>query len=309
MPPTWFGSAVAAAASLLVGCPAPAPYDCGRHGDCDAGPADGLEADGPEADGPDIDAPDLDRDDDGVVDADDICPDDADPDQHDEDGDGRGDVCDVCPHVADPSQVNLDGDGLGDACDPRPANPRNQLVLFDPFSPASVAPWVAADGTWTPIADTLRVSASSAVSRIARPITVPPLLGLVVETRVVIMSVPATPGIAYVGVGGPVDFGVGTGEGCALYDNTANTGNMEAMFFQVTGDTLAFSRVALFNTMLTPITATLTHTRTGSARCDVAVGAEERGASYMSSGAPVTSLGLVGRNVTASYQYLIAYTD
>jgi hypothetical protein len=53
---------------------------------------------------------------------------------HDEDADGVDDACDVCPHVVDPAQVDSDGDGVGDACDPQPALPRQQLVLFDPFT-------------------------------------------------------------------------------------------------------------------------------------------------------------------------------
>lgn len=58
-----------------------------------------------------------DRDDDGVPDGDDNCPDGPNPDQADADGDGRGDACDPCP--ADPLD-DLDGDGLccdgSDAC-------------------------------------------------------------------------------------------------------------------------------------------------------------------------------------------------
>lgn len=52
---------------------------------------------------------------------------------HDEDADGIDDACDVCPHLSDPAQLDSDGDRVGDACDPEPANPRQQIVLFDPF--------------------------------------------------------------------------------------------------------------------------------------------------------------------------------
>ncbi len=70
-----------------------------------------------------------DLDDDGVDDAEDLCPGFPDPAQLDTDGDGAGDGCDtdddgdgipdsedVCPRLADPDQVDSDGDGLGDAC-------------------------------------------------------------------------------------------------------------------------------------------------------------------------------------------------
>ena len=73
----------------------------------------------------------FDRDNDGIVNLFDICPDDPDPLQGDLDGNGVGDACngaedadgddladalDVCPGVADPSQADRDGDGVGDAC-------------------------------------------------------------------------------------------------------------------------------------------------------------------------------------------------
>jgi len=72
---------------------------------------------------------DDDLDDDGVADAEDLCPDFPDPMQGDQDGDGLGDACDpdddddgfldeedVCPRLSDPWQEDSDGDGLGDAC-------------------------------------------------------------------------------------------------------------------------------------------------------------------------------------------------
>jgi hypothetical protein len=66
---------------------------------------------------------------------------------HDEDGDGINDDCDVCPHIADPTQLDTDGDRVGDACDPEPTNPRQQIVMFDPF--------VTIDPSWTNVSVTL----------------------------------------------------------------------------------------------------------------------------------------------------------
>jgi hypothetical protein len=57
-----------------------------------------------------------DRDQDGVIDDEDICLTVADPAQRDTDLDGVGDACDVCPALADPDQRDGNGDGIGDAC-------------------------------------------------------------------------------------------------------------------------------------------------------------------------------------------------
>jgi len=64
------------------------------------------------------DLADDDRDDDGIPDSEDNCPDVANPGQEDSDGDGVGDACDNCPTVPNPGQEDSDGDGIGDACDP-----------------------------------------------------------------------------------------------------------------------------------------------------------------------------------------------
>jgi hypothetical protein len=57
-----------------------------------------------------------DGDEDGVVDACDVCPDDYDPTQDDADGDGVGDFCDNCAATPNPGQNDHDSDGIGDAC-------------------------------------------------------------------------------------------------------------------------------------------------------------------------------------------------
>lgn len=76
----------------------------------------------------------IDSDNDGIVDGNDNCPNDANPGQQDSDGDGIGDACDTsgptdtdndgvadnsdnCPNNFNPNQADSDNDGVGDACD------------------------------------------------------------------------------------------------------------------------------------------------------------------------------------------------
>ena len=79
----------------------------------------------------DDDAGDPDRDEDGVADGTDNCPDTPNTAQTDQDGDGIGDACDPdrdgdevgnsadnCPNTTNPGQEDLDSDAVGDACDP-----------------------------------------------------------------------------------------------------------------------------------------------------------------------------------------------
>jgi len=63
---------------------------------------------------------DGDRDEDGIVNSVDNCPDDYNPNQEDIDSDGVGDACDNCPTVANPNQEDTrppGGNNCGDACD------------------------------------------------------------------------------------------------------------------------------------------------------------------------------------------------
>ncbi len=59
-----------------------------------------------------------DRDNDGVPDRLDNCPDTPNPDQTNNDADEFGDACDNCPGTYNPDQADEDHDGIGDLCDP-----------------------------------------------------------------------------------------------------------------------------------------------------------------------------------------------
>lgn len=133
----------------------------------DAGPPDGnadLRADGPAADGspdgpgdgplpdtqvpdvlsPDVLSPDVlspdtappDRDNDGIADAIDNCPDDPNTDQKDLDNDNIGDVCDP----------DIDGDLLLNADDPQPLL-KNTVVVNEP--PGPIASKFTATAGWS----------------------------------------------------------------------------------------------------------------------------------------------------------------
>lgn len=58
-----------------------------------------------------------DRDNDGIPDDEDNCPDVPNPLQRDTDGDGVGDVCDNCKFVPNPDQADSNHNGIGDACE------------------------------------------------------------------------------------------------------------------------------------------------------------------------------------------------
>ncbi|UCE17297.1 MAG: T9SS type A sorting domain-containing protein [Gemmatimonadota bacterium] len=59
----------------------------------------------------------VDADEDGILDANDNCPDVYNPAQEDGDADGIGDSCDNCPTDQNSGQSDADSDGIGDACD------------------------------------------------------------------------------------------------------------------------------------------------------------------------------------------------
>ena len=66
----------------------------------------------------DVEVDFTDRDNDGIPDVDDNCPDKPNPDHADMDEDRVGDICDNCPETFNPDQKDSNGNGVGDACDP-----------------------------------------------------------------------------------------------------------------------------------------------------------------------------------------------
>ena len=82
-----------------------------------------INAEGPVLDNFILTSPTVDSDGDGVLDAEDNCPDVPNADQANSDGDDLGDACDNCPDAANADQADSDDDGTGDACDDCPDDP------------------------------------------------------------------------------------------------------------------------------------------------------------------------------------------
>ncbi len=87
---------------------------------------------------------------------------------HDEDADGVDDACDVCPHLPG-VQADADGDRVGDACDPEPMNPRQRIVVFDPFE--TLLPAWSSFGGAVVLGDKLRIGVSAGARYVTRPYT------------------------------------------------------------------------------------------------------------------------------------------
>lgn len=97
--------------------------------------------------GPGIDAPvdPTDRDNDGLTNENDNCPDTFNPGQYDEDFDTLGNPCDPCPFTAD--NLDTDLDGVGDFCDPNIDIPGDTIVMFEGFDEPLTGDWMLY-GNW-----------------------------------------------------------------------------------------------------------------------------------------------------------------
>lgn len=224
------GPSVVAIACCAIGCYAPsltAGTPCSADGrcpyglDCVAGVCvvTGAAGDGG-TDGRIDGSPLVDRDGDGVVDADDNCPDLGNPTQADEDGDGVGDACDLCPPIADPAQADGDGDGVGDPCDPSPTSAQAWIV-FDGFHAASPSGWTLAPG-WT-IANG-QLATSDDVTAIGEAVYQATIANAYVMTRVTVTGVHAQSGGMYRSVGPITAAANGNTYRCLIRD----TPNVEA---------------------------------------------------------------------------------
>jgi len=98
----------------------------------------------------------ADPDEDGLVSAEDNCPETYNPGQEDGDGDGAGNDCDNCAELYNPDQADIDGDGIGDNCEVnrswhvRPDGSGDATTIQDGIDISTHGDTVViADGTYT----------------------------------------------------------------------------------------------------------------------------------------------------------------
>jgi hypothetical protein len=131
-----------------------------------------------------------DKDNDGVPDMMDNCPDDPNPDQANEDGDKFGDACDPCPPFKNDNPSDPDKDGVADICDPNPMQSGDRIELFEGFH-HGIPGWTRT-ANWTATGDSIEVAAAAG----SKEYLVVPITGadrLTVWASVVVKSVAAAP--------------------------------------------------------------------------------------------------------------------
>ena len=165
----------------------------------------------------------ADRDNDGVPDALDNCPDLANPDQGDEDSDGVGDACDPCPVVSHETAQDPDADGLTDTCDPHMAM-QDHLLLFEGFHHGVPAGWTISGGTVATSGDSIVITPDSGMTALlTMPFTA--TTAITVSAGVSPLALPAGTASSE---GGVVAGSDGTGLLVCELDDSAGTQTLKA---------------------------------------------------------------------------------
>lgn len=319
---------LALAALLIAGCFGPdvSGVSCGPGGLCPAGNVCDLATNtcrrpdtGGDPDASPADAPPGDRDDDGVADADDNCPDVSNPDQADEDGDGVGDLCDNCPGTANANQADrgeveagASADGVGDACDPRPSEGGDRLVLFDPLD--TLDAWAAVEGgdTWeavdgaavqsndAPGTHHLALAAGDSFDRVA------------VRTQLTPLAFQGDVGGDSFRTGGvlalydPDPGNVGRGYGCTFFEDVASPAGSELMIIRIG---LAIDPIERINTADLAVGETYRVALVADAandvqRCVGATGAEDYAIESGNNDIDSGTVGLRTRGISAAFDFV-----
>jgi hypothetical protein len=195
-----------------------------------------------------VDTKAPDRDNDGVPDMMDNCPDVANPDQANEDDDKFGDACDPCPPFKNDSPGDPDHDGVGDPCDPNPMVFGDHIELFESFHHGLPA-WTKT-ANWTAVDDSLEVTAAAGTKEyLVVPVQNPDRV--TVFASAIITAVPAAAD-HFLDIAVPNDTTNNAGIQCELYQPMAETGRYLSLwdgFFQsFTGREIGSSPLMWANT-------------------------------------------------------------
>lgn len=277
------------------------------------------------------DAKPADKDNDGVPDAKDNCPNVANPLQRDHDADGLGDICDNCPHLANPIQEDNDEDSVGDLCDPHPAISGDRIAMFDGFYDDGAglpSGWLSQAGdasTWSRSGGFLRQTGGDANERIITWLQSSGFSNEAIDVKVRIDEVPpfATGQSGVRTAGALVDFVGGTVPAhyylCVPRDDLSMSTTTEAFIYrQEDGQFFQGDHQAWGSEMAPGMTYTMTvalgedMTRDppdGNARCHVAAAAGPLDLTYSGQllAAETGSAGLRTNGVKASFDYVVVY--
>lgn len=178
-----------------------------------------------------IDSAPADRDNDGVPDMMDNCPDVPNPDQANEDGDMFGDACDPCPPFKNDPPMDPDRDDVADPCDPNPMVAGDRIELFETFRHGLPA-WTKT-ANWTAVDGAVEVTAAAGTKEYLI-VPVESSDHVTVSASVVITAVP-TAAEHYLDIAVPNDTTNNAGIQCELYQPMAETGRYLSLwdgFFQ-----------------------------------------------------------------------------
>jgi len=250
-------------------------------------------------------APGVDTDRDNVYDDVDNCLEVPNTKQYDEDGDGKGNPCDPCPIGPTANDdADTDLDSVGDGCDPDPEVPGHSLVLFDgldemPTDPDVVGTWTFGGGKATGVGS----ATASTVLRWDGQLS-PGTDRFSIRTKVTLDAFGTTNLPQIAGTLDTLGMG-GDGRGCGLgIDSNAQNG--------LHGVMVSASVSIIMSASTTPPTGPTTthalfHERFGSAtniRCATSPNFDIT-PTFSSTVSTETGMGLVVRNATASFDFIL----
>ncbi|MGN6105521.1 MAG: hypothetical protein ACTHU0_10485 [Kofleriaceae bacterium] len=280
--------------AALAGCSSSIGEPCSLEEPCGEGAVCDLSSDHP---GVCIDA-EGDLDGDGLRNDRDFChgqPGGA----YDEDRDGIGDDCDRCPIAPPPATPDRDNDGVDSPCDPEPTLDGDQLVVFEGFNGDALPAGWQVTGPWELRGGEVVISAGDSLALLTAPLPlVSNHMAVLGQYRIDATATPATQNFAGVAALDRRPAGVsvvqcgGSRAGAAdslLLDSDIGAA---AKPFDNLFDPASLYRVAqkIDNTV---------------AACAMVADAQSGAVQQATGGEAPTEAGLVARNATVRFQYLL----